>query len=81
VYKYELLNVIEFNSERKRMTVIVKAPNGEIRVLSKGADSVMTPLLAETWENQELKHSTMEHLHDYAKDGLRTLMICERTIS
>jgi hypothetical protein len=33
------------------MTIIVKAPNGEIRVLSKGADSVMTPLLAETWEN------------------------------
>ena len=51
VYKYELLNVIEFNSERKRMTVIVKAPNGEIRVLSKGADSVMTPLLSETWES------------------------------
>jgi len=23
----------------------------------------------------------MEHLYDYAKDGLRTLMICERTIS
>lgn len=28
LYKYELLNVIEFNSERKRMTVIVKEPNG-----------------------------------------------------
>jgi magnesium-transporting ATPase (P-type) len=63
------------------MTVIVKAPNGEFRVLTKGADSVMTPLLADTWENQELRNLTMEHLHDYAKDGLRTLMICERTIS
>lgn len=51
IYKYELLKVIEFNSDRKRMTVIVKAPNGQIRVLSKGADSVMAPLLAETWEN------------------------------
>jgi len=28
LYKFELLNVIEFTSERKRMTVIVKAPDG-----------------------------------------------------
>lgn len=63
------------------MTVIVKAPNGEIRVLCKGADSVLTPLLADNWDNQETRAQTMEHLYDYAKDGLRTLMICERTIS
>lgn len=25
--KYRLMNVIEFNSDRKRMSVIVKAPN------------------------------------------------------
>ena len=63
------------------MTVIVKAPNGEIKVLCKGADSVLTPLLSDTWENQETRAQTLEHLYDYAKDGLRTLMICERTIS
>ena len=63
------------------MTIIVKAPNGEIRVLCKGADSVLAPLLADTWENQEIKASTMDHLHDYAKDGLRTMMIVERTVS
>jgi magnesium-transporting ATPase (P-type) len=51
LYKFELLDVIEFNSDRKRMTVIVKAPNGEIKVLSKGADSVLSPLLNEKWEN------------------------------
>jgi len=51
MYKFELLNLIEYNSDRKRMTVIVKAPNGEIKVLCKGADSVLTPLLSDTWEN------------------------------
>jgi magnesium-transporting ATPase (P-type) len=51
LYKFELLNVIEYNSERKRMTVIVKAPNGEIKILCKGADSILCSLLADTWEN------------------------------
>ena len=63
------------------MTVIVKAPHGEIKVLCKGADSVMTSLLADSWENQEIKANTMEHLYEYANEGLRTIMICERTIS
>lgn len=55
LYKFELLDVIEFNSDRKRMSVIVKAPNGEIKVLCKGADSVLMPLLSEDWTNQEVK--------------------------
>lgn len=37
------------------MTVIVKTPNGEIKVLCKGADSVLTPLLSDTWENLEIR--------------------------
>jgi len=28
IEKYQLLNVIEFTSDRKRMTVVVKTPNG-----------------------------------------------------
>ena len=78
---YQLLNVLEFTSDRKRMTVIVRAPDGRIKVLCKGADSVLVPLLAQTPENNRIKQKTMAHLYDYAKDGLRTLMICEKTIS
>ena len=42
---FKLLNVIEFSSDRKRMSVIIKTPNNEIKVLTKGADSVLIPLL------------------------------------
>lgn len=63
------------------MTVIVKEPSGQIKVLIKGADSVLLPLLADTPENQDVKSKTMDHLCQYAKDGLRTLLICERSIS
>jgi magnesium-transporting ATPase (P-type) len=46
--KYKLLNLIEFNSTRKRMSVVVRDPNGVIRCLCKGADSILEPLLANT---------------------------------
>ena len=46
------------------MTVIVKAPNGEIKVLCKGADLAIMPLLNDSWENQEIKMKTLEHLFD-----------------
>jgi magnesium-transporting ATPase (P-type) len=40
--QYKLLNVIEFTSTRKRMTIIVKdLETDEIKVLCKGADSII----------------------------------------
>ncbi|KAJ3214767.1 hypothetical protein HDU67_001212 [Dinochytrium kinnereticum] len=36
-----MLNIIEFNSTRKRMSVIVRRPAGEIVLYCKGADSVI----------------------------------------
>lgn len=38
---YEILNVIEFTSTRKRMSVIARTPTGEIKLYCKGADSVI----------------------------------------
>lgn len=43
--KYRLLNVIEFTSARKRMSVVVRSPDGKITIMCKGADSIITPLL------------------------------------
>lgn len=38
--RYEVLNVLEFTSARKRMSVIVKTPDGKIKLYCKGADTV-----------------------------------------
>ncbi|EPX74659.1 P-type ATPase [Schizosaccharomyces octosporus yFS286] len=42
---YKVLNTIEFNSKRKRMSVIVRMPNGRICLFTKGADSTITERL------------------------------------
>ncbi len=42
---YEVLDVIEFTSKRKRMSIIVRFPDRRICVLSKGADSTIMRLL------------------------------------
>lgn len=42
---YEILDVIEFSSARKRMSVIARFPDQRICLLSKGADSTIRKLL------------------------------------
>ena len=38
---FEVLDVIEFSSKRKRMSVVVRFPDGRICLMTKGADSVI----------------------------------------
>lgn len=47
MHQFEILNILEFSSARRRMTVIVKDKQGKIKVLTKGADSIITDLLGE----------------------------------
>ncbi|TKY73356.1 putative phospholipid-transporting ATPase 9 [Spatholobus suberectus] len=74
---YKLLNVLEFNSSRKRMSVIVKDEEGRIFLLCKGADSVMFERLAKN--GRKFEEKTLEHVSEYADAGLRTLILayCE----
>jgi magnesium-transporting ATPase (P-type) len=46
VHKYMLLHVLDFTSERKRMSVIVRdLQTQKILLLTKGADSIISNLL------------------------------------
>ncbi|KAH6724008.1 putative phospholipid-transporting ATPase [Leptodontidium sp. MPI-SDFR-AT-0119] len=42
---YDILDVIEFSSKRKRMSIVVRFPNGRICIFCKGADSAIMPRL------------------------------------
>lgn len=41
MHRYKLLNVLDFNSTRKRMSVIVEDSEQRIFLLCKGADNVI----------------------------------------
>ena len=71
--RYEILNVLEFNSTRKRMSVIVRTPSGAIKLYCKGADNVIYDRLNKT--KQPFAKATNEHLQRFAADGLRTLCL------
>ncbi|XP_072040968.1 probable phospholipid-transporting ATPase IA isoform X3 [Amphiura filiformis] len=76
--RYDVLNVLDFTSARKRMSCIVRTANGTILLLCKGADNVIYERLA---EGQEHREETLRHLEQFASEGLRTLCFSFREIS
>lgn len=77
-FEYELLAVCEFNSTRKRMSTIYRCPDGRVRIYCKGADTVILERLG---KNNPTVDITLQHLEDYATEGLRTLCLAMREVS
>ena len=76
-FEYELLAVCEFNSTRKRMSAVFRCPDGRIRCYCKGADTVILERLN---PNNPHVDTTLQHLEEYASEGLRTLCLAMREI-
>jgi phospholipid-transporting ATPase len=74
---YEVLAVNEFNSTRKRMSLVCKCPDGRYVLYVKGADTVIFERLLPT---DSYKKATSEHLAVFADQGLRTLCLAFRVI-
>lgn len=75
---YEMLALLDFNSDRKRMSIILKSPDGRIRLYCKGADTVIYERLS---PNSRHKESTQSALDVFANATLRTLCLCYKDIS
>uniref|UniRef100_A0A671PRU5 Phospholipid-transporting ATPase n=1 Tax=Sinocyclocheilus anshuiensis TaxID=1608454 RepID=A0A671PRU5_9TELE len=75
---YEVLALLDFNSDRKRMSIILRFPDGRIRLYCKGADTVIYQRLDANSKNKE---TTQEALDIFANETLRTLCLCYKDIS
>lgn len=74
----DVLAVLEFTSERKRSSVIIRNPEtSEIVLYCKGADDLIMSRLSPQSANREV---TSQHLKDFAADGLRTLCAAYKII-
>lgn len=79
--EYTILHELEFNSARKRMSVIVRMrDSGKIFLYCKGADNIIYSRLAKGAQH-ELRQATSDQLAQYANEGLRTLCIAQKEIS
>lgn len=85
--EYQILNTLEFNSTRKRMSAIVKVPSEDssaepkVILYCKGADSIIYSRLSKDNNKQSLLDETSRHLEEYATEGLRTLCIARRELT
>nr|XP_015832034.2 phospholipid-transporting ATPase ID [Nothobranchius furzeri] len=75
---YELLAVLDFNNVRKRMSVIVRSPEGKMSLYCKGADTIIYERLHPSCS--KLMEVTTGHLNEYAGDGLRTLVLAYKDL-
>uniref|UniRef100_A0A4W5NJC6 Phospholipid-transporting ATPase n=1 Tax=Hucho hucho TaxID=62062 RepID=A0A4W5NJC6_9TELE len=75
---YQLLTLLDFTSQRRRMSVLVREPEGGLKLYCKGADIVILERLQKDCPHLE---STERALDLFAQSCLRTLCIAERTVS
>ena len=79
-YNYEILKVLGFSSERKRMSIIIRYLD-EIILYTKGADSEISNRLSKEYLDNNNYDIISKGLIEFSKKGLRTLMIAYRKIS
>lgn len=77
---FKLRHLFEFNSDRKRMSVIVENPDGGIWLYCKGADSIIFKR-----SKGQIKNGSLEVFKDkldtLAVEGYRTLVLSRRELA
>ncbi|KAF1503089.1 Phospholipid-transporting ATPase IK, partial [Megadyptes antipodes antipodes] len=75
---YKVLAMLDFNSDRKRMSVLVRDPQGTIRLYTKGADTVILERLQRRGPNETFTEMALER---FAEETLRTLCLASKEVS
>jgi magnesium-transporting ATPase (P-type) len=75
---YAVVGTLNFSSERRRMSVLVRDDEGKYTLLSKGADQVMIPRLAPgEWEGDG---GDRDNLAEFASKGHRVMVCSARRV-
>lgn len=80
-FEYRIVGVNEFNSDRKRMSVVIECMTDKTRppvLFCKGADSVILErVVASKREKDELTKA----LYEFSVEGLRTLVLAKKELT
>ena len=76
--EYKVAALIEFNSTRKRMSMVVQMPDtGKYKLMIKGADTFIAALAGvQGFDSVGGKAKLDKQLDNFASEGLRTLVLC-----
>ncbi|NWX22623.1 AT8B3 ATPase, partial [Aegotheles bennettii] len=75
---YKVLAMLDFNSDRKRMSVLVRDPQGTIRLYTKGADTVILERLQRRGPDETFTERALDR---FAEETLRTLCLASKEVS
>ena len=79
--QFDIYNMLEFTSKRKRMSIITKDPRDNLfKLYIKGADNVIYNRLTKD-SKKEKWELTLESIKTFAEQGLRTLVCGYKVIS
>ncbi|CBI29082.3 unnamed protein product, partial [Vitis vinifera] len=78
--RFDVLGLHEFDSDRKRMSVILGCPDNTVKVFVKGADTSMFSII-DKFSNMNIIRATESHLHNFSSLGLRTLVVGMRDLN
>ncbi|CAN1174451.1 Phospholipid-transporting ATPase 1 [Linum perenne] len=78
--RFNVLGLHEFDSDRKRMSVILGFPDNSVKIFVKGADTSMLAVIHKP-SSMGILRLTESHLYSYSSVGLRTLVIGIRELS
>ncbi|CAL0303621.1 unnamed protein product [Lupinus luteus] len=78
--RLDVLGLHEFDSDRKRMSVILGCADNSMKLFVKGADTSMLSVIDKKL-NKDIIEATEAHLHSYSSIGLRTLVIGMRDLN
>ncbi|XP_072294416.1 phospholipid-transporting ATPase IF isoform X1 [Eucyclogobius newberryi] len=76
IEKFKLLHVLEFDPNRRRMSVVLQTPSGGRIMFTKGAESAILPFTS----SGEIEKTRL-HVDEFALKGLRTLVVACRHFS
>jgi len=75
--RFEVLDLFEFDSDRKRMTIVLKYDQRTALIVMKGADNVVKQRLA---PRQYFLQEADRKVQENSTKGLRTLLLCFKLI-
>ena len=78
-FSFDILHVLGFSSERKRMSIIVRDKN-KIKIYCKGADMEIIKRLSPYEKNKKKYKIITAELDNFSKFGYRTLMVASKII-